>query len=68
MAALELGDIGFPLRLTGQFGKSLHITLEVKIIYGVHNHEQLSVVAKDLHRKDAHFTLSPRSTASHPSE
>ena len=57
-AALELGDVSFPLGLTREGGKAGHVPLEVKIVLDIHYHEQAAALAVDLHIEDANFTLA----------
>ena len=53
VAALEAGDVGFPICLTGQGGETGVIHDEVEVIGGVHDHEDPAFKAVDLHVKDA---------------
>lgn len=53
VAALEAGDVGFPLCLTGQGGETGVVHDEVEVIAGVHDHEDPAFKAVDLHVKDA---------------
>lgn len=53
VAALEAGDVGFPLCLTGQGGETGVVLDEVEVICGVHDHEDPAFKAVDLHVKDA---------------
>ena len=52
VAALEAGDVGFPLCLTGQGGETGVVLDEVEVICGVHDHEDPAFKAVDLHVKD----------------
>ena len=56
VAALEAGDVGFPLCLTGQGGETGVVHDEVEVIAGVHDHEDPAFKAVDLHVKDADGT------------
>lgn len=53
VAALEAGDVGFPLCLAGQGGETGVVLDEVEVICGVHDHEDPAFKAVDLHVKDA---------------
>ena len=53
VAALEAGDVGFPLCLAGQGGETGVVHDEVEVIGGVHDHEDPAFKAVDLHVKDA---------------
>ena len=53
VAALEAGDVGFPLCLAGQGGETGVVHDEVEVIGGVHDHEDPAFKAVDLHAKDA---------------
>ena len=57
-AALELGDVGFPFRLTREGGEFCHVLLEVKVVLDIHNHEEAAAFAVDLHIQDANFALA----------
>ena len=57
-AALELGDVGFPFGLAGKRGQAGHVALEVEVVDGVHDHEQRSPLAVDLHVEDADLALA----------
>ena len=56
VAALEAGDVGFPLCLTGQGGETGVVLDEIEVICGVHDHEDPAFKAVDLHVKDADGT------------
>ena len=56
VAALEAGDVGFPLCLTGQGGETGVVHDEVEVIGGVPDHEDPAFKAVDLHVKDADGT------------
>ena len=56
VAALEAGDIGFPLCLAGQGGETGVVLDEIEVIGGVHDHEDPAFKAVDLHVKDADGT------------
>ena len=53
VAALEAGDVGFPLGLTRKGGETGVVLDEVEVICGVHDHEDPAFKAVDLHVKDA---------------
>ena len=53
VAALEAGDVGFPLCLAGQGGETGVVHDEVEVIGGVHDHEDPAFKAVDLHVKYA---------------
>ena len=53
VAALEAGDVGFPLCLAGQGGETGVVLDEIEVICGVHDHEDPAFKAVDLHVKDA---------------
>ena len=53
VAALEAGDVGFPICLAGQGGETGVVHDEVEVIGGVHDHEDPAFKAVDLHVKDA---------------
>ena len=53
VAALEAGDVGFPICLAGQGGETGVVLDEVEVICGVHDHEDPAFKAVDLHVKDA---------------
>ena len=56
VAALEAGDVGFPLCLAGQGGETGVVLDEIEVIGGVHDHEDPAFKAIDLHVKDADGT------------
>ena len=53
VAALEAGDVGFPLCLAGQGGETGVVLDEIEVIGGVHDHEDPAFKAVDLHVKYA---------------
>ena len=57
-AALELGDVGFPLGLSGESGQAGHVAFPVEIVHGVANHEEATAPAVDLHIQYAHLSLT----------
>ena len=56
VAALEAGDVGFPICLAGQGGETGVVLDEIEVICGVHDHEDPAFKAVDLHVKDADGT------------
>ena len=56
VAALEAGDVGFPICLAGQGGETGVVLDEIEVIAGVHDHEDPAFKAVDLHVKDADGT------------
>lgn len=67
VAALEAGDVGLPLGLTGK-GREAGVVLdEIKVVGSVHDHEHLALEAVNLHveyadRPDAFLNLGPYMT------
>lgn len=56
--ALELADVGFPLRLTGKGGKEGHVAGKIEVILGVHNHKETPTFSIYLHIEDANLALA----------
>ena len=57
-AALELGDVGFPLGLARKGGEASHVTFPVEVVHRVANHEEAAALPIYLHIQYAHFSLA----------
>ena len=53
VAALEAGDVGLPLGLAREGGETGVVLDEIKVIGGVHDHEDPPLKTVDLHVEDA---------------
>ena len=58
VCTLRLGNEGLPLRLTGKGGEAEHVAVEVKVVDGVHDHEDVGAAAEDLHVKYSDLFLA----------
>ena len=53
VAALEAGDVGLPFGLAREGGEAGVVLDEIKVVGGVHDHEDPTLKAVDLHVEDA---------------
>jgi len=58
VAALVLGNVGFPFGLAGELGETGHVAFPVEIIHGVADHKDLVAETVDLHVEDAYLALA----------
>ena len=58
VGTLALGNMGFPLGLTGQGSEAGHVTFPVEIIHGITYHKDVIFKTIDLHIKDTDGTLA----------
>ena len=56
--SLSLSHKRFPFGLAGQGGEAEHVAVEVKVVDGVHDHEDVGAAAEDLHIEDSDLLLA----------